>query len=175
MPPENQSIKCFFYTTSNFILHLYISSICAYTSYQVLSANNFQGEQITCSTLGTDIFHKMKDSAVLRTVVSCASACVCTARMGNLVSGTRTKELCIKEEKAQLCNWNPLGLRNIHWPSSSKQELKEPARSPHLYLFNPKSCVLGKDWTGWVSANVKIPGIYTAPKLSWTVMQKIVL
>lgn len=61
--------------------------------------------------------------------VQCLHVCG-IACMGSSVSRTQTKALCIKEAEAQLCIWNPLGLHNSHWPSSSKQELKElPARS----------------------------------------------
>lgn len=70
---------------------------------------------------------------------------------------------------ARLCIWNPLGLHNCRWPSSSKQELCElaPSRLPTplcicLIPRAGRASYRPNEWDrGWT--DVKISGIYTAP------------
>lgn len=117
----------------------------AYTSSQFLSANRFQGEhrwaQLRATMWRTPRCQGLYESAARR--------CRCAfdrARPGGPVSGMQTKESCIKGEKAQRCNWNPLGLHNVRWPSSSKQELKEPTPCPLL-------CLIPRALCGWKRLN----------------------
>lgn len=140
----------------------------AYTSSQFLPANRFQGEH-RWAQLRATMWRTPRCEGLYESAARCRRhrRAFGAARPGGPVSGMQTKESRIKEEQAQRCNWNPLGLHNVRWPSSSKQELKEPTPCPLLYLFNPESSVrLEKTEWGWEWANVKIPGICTAPKQS---------
>lgn len=141
----------------------------AYTSYRFLSVHRFQGEH-RCHSRAPQC--NAKNAAVqTERAVSWSPLpppCIYESMPGRPSWWNADKGIAHQRgKKAQRCNWNPLGLRNVRWPSSSKQALKEPTPCPLPYLFNPESSAW-LEKTEWVGSEQmwKSQGFAQPPKQS---------
>ena len=130
--------------------------------HQVLSANTFRAI-ISKVLVGTSVLHQLKDTAVHRRqgpysllyIIVCMCVLHSVRGQPGLVEH-RQRHQASQRRTAQLCIWNPLGLHNGRWPSSSKQKLKEPAPSrlpaPFSICLIPRAVCGRKGLNGtWMS------------------------